>query len=96
MAITGTFRASGNMTTPLILTLVSSWVIQFPVAYIFAYHTDMGIQGVWYSFVINYVLTAIITIAIFHKGDWKKKKITEEENDSRDAYQEATLGERVQ
>lgn len=79
MALTGVFRASGNMIVTMVLALVSQWVLQFPIAYILSKHTSLGINGLWLAFPISNVLIAFITIALYVKGDWKNKKLTEEE-----------------
>ncbi|MCX6713405.1 MAG: MATE family efflux transporter, partial [Candidatus Vogelbacteria bacterium] len=79
MALTGVFRASGNMIVTMVLALISQWVFQFPIAYILSKHTSLGINGLWWAFPISNVLIALITMAWYVKGDWKNKKLTEEE-----------------
>ncbi len=79
VAINGVFRASGNMIASLLLTLVSQLVLQFPLAYILSKHTDLGINWIWYSFPITYILISLISLAWFASGNWKKTKITREQ-----------------
>ena len=79
IALTGVLRASGNMVMTMVLTLVSQWVIQFPLAYMLAKHTDLGVNGIWWAFPIANVLTVLITVAIYMKGDWKGKRLTDPE-----------------
>ncbi len=74
-ALTGVLRASGNMVITMMLTIVSQWVIQFPLAYILSKHTPLGLEGIWWAFPVTYVTVALITIAIIAKGDWKKKEL---------------------
>ena len=74
-ALTGVLRASGNMLIPMMLTLVSQWVIQFPLAYILSKHTGLGLNGIWWAFPVTYVIVVSLTLAIFLKGDWKKKRL---------------------
>lgn len=75
-AIIGAFRAAGNMVTTMVLTLISQWVLQIPLAYGFAYLWGRGLEGVWLAFPVTNILTTIITIAWFMRGTWKYKKIT--------------------
>ena len=49
-AFTGVLRASGNMVVTMVLTLVSQWVLQFPLAYVLSKHTALGMQGIWWAF----------------------------------------------
>lgn len=76
-SLTGVLRASGNMVVTMVLTLVSQWVLQFPLAYVFAEHTSMGARGIWWAFPISNVAIALITVAVYARGDWKRKRLTE-------------------
>jgi len=79
MSLSGVFRASGNMMIPLLFSIISFWVLQFPTAYILSKHTSLGILGLWWAFPISYVVTALISIVWFTKGSWKNKRLIGEE-----------------
>ncbi|MDB5237477.1 MAG: transporter [Parcubacteria group bacterium] len=81
LALTGVLRASGNMVVTMILTLVSQWVIQFPLAYVLSKHTALGVQGIWWAFPVTNVVIALITLGVYAKGDWKKKRLTDPEEE---------------
>ncbi len=85
-SMTGVLRASGNMMTTMMLTLVSQWVLQFPLAYVLSMHTSLHVLGIWWAFPISNVLIALVTIGIYSKGDWKRKRLIGPED---------ALGERV-
>jgi len=78
-ALTGVLRASGNMVMTMVLTLVSQWVLQFPLAYVLSKHTALGTQGIWWAFPITNVAISLITICVYARGDWKKKRLLDEE-----------------
>jgi putative MATE family efflux protein len=78
-ALTGVLRASGNMVVTMVLTLVSQWVLQFPLAYVLSKHTALDVQGIWWAFPITNVTIALITLGVYAKGDWKKKRLLGEE-----------------
>jgi putative MATE family efflux protein len=78
-ALTGVLRASGNMVMTMVLTLVSQWVLQFPLAYVLSKHTALGALGIWWAFPIANVVITLITICVYAKGDWKKKRLLDEE-----------------
>lgn len=78
LALTGVLKGSGNMVTSMILALVSQWVLQFPLAYILSHNGTMGITGIWWAFPVSNVIMALIAMAVFAKGDWKKKKLIRE------------------
>ena len=75
LCLIGVLRATGNTIIPMILALISQWVLQFPLAYVLSHYTSMGEKGIWLAFPISTVLTALITLLIYAKGDWKKKQI---------------------
>lgn len=77
--ITSVFRASGNMMLTLVLAILSGFVVQFPLAFILSHSMKMGVDGIWWSFLISTIIMVIIETLIYLKGDWKKRKITEEE-----------------
>ena len=78
-AFTGVLRASGNMVVTMVLTLVSQWVLLFPLAYVLSKHTTLGVLGVWWAFPAANVAISLVTICIYAKGDWKKKRLLDEE-----------------
>jgi Na+-driven multidrug efflux pump len=75
LALIGVLRASGNMVTAMTITLASQWVIQFPVAYILATHTKLGASGIWWAFPVNNVLTALIVLGVYARGNWKHTRL---------------------
>jgi putative MATE family efflux protein len=76
-SLTGVLRASGNMVSTMILTLVSQWVLQFPLAYVLAEHTALGERGIWWAFPVTNVLIVLATLGVYAKGDWKRKRLVE-------------------
>jgi putative MATE family efflux protein len=72
------FRASGNMLTAMVIALVSQWMIQFPVAYILSEHTVLRTDGLWWSFPVTNVLSALVALVWFARGDWQTGNLTGE------------------
>ncbi|TMP65664.1 MATE family efflux transporter, partial [Pseudoalteromonas sp. S1609] len=79
LCIVAAFRASGNMLNAMVIALLSQCVVQFPAAYILSNHTELGDQGIWYSFAITNITIALIAFAWFMRGSWKKTKLTKED-----------------
>jgi putative MATE family efflux protein len=92
-SMTGVLRASGNMVVTMMLTLVSQWVLQFPLAYLLSEHTTLRERGIWWAFPISYLLIALITVGVYAKGDWKKKRLTEPEDALQSRVSEEIIGE---
>jgi putative MATE family efflux protein len=91
-ALTGVLRASGNMVVTMVLTMVSQWVLQFPIAYVLSKHTGLGVQGIWWAFPATNVTIALITLGIYAKGDWKKKRLLDEDEVLINNVSDETLG----
>lgn len=88
LCIVAAFRASGNMTSAMVIALVSQWVIQFPLAYILSKHTSLQAQGIWWSFPITNVAVAIVSLGWFARGSWKTTRLTEDDTQTAMVTQE--------
>jgi Na+-driven multidrug efflux pump len=86
-------RASGNMVMTMVLTLVSQWMLQFPLAYVLSRHAGLGPRGIWWAFPVTYVLITLVTMGVYAKGDWKRKRLTEPEDELTDRVTEEIIAE---
>lgn len=80
LSIMSAFRASGNMTNSMILSLLTQWVFQFPLAYILSKHTYLAEKGIWWSFAVTNILVALVAVAWYARGSWKKTRIIEQDD----------------
>jgi putative MATE family efflux protein len=78
-ALAGVFRGAGTMVASMMITILSQWILQLPLAYFLAHHTSLGIAGLWWSMPIANVLTAFATVCLFARGNWRKKKLLSDE-----------------
>jgi MATE family, multidrug efflux pump len=76
--ITGTLRGAGNTTAALSQAIVTQWVMRFPLAYVMAYHTSLGIDGIWWAMSISNPLGALLTVVWFLGSDWKQTKLLDD------------------
>jgi len=76
--LNGAFIGSGNTFTSMALSIISLWLLRFPLSYFLSRHTGLKEVGIWIAFPATNVLTALITAAWFSRGTWKKRRITEE------------------
>jgi len=74
-ALMGVLRASGNTFAAMLITLVSQWALQFPLAYILSHHTALQADGLWWAFPASNVATCLIAGIWFARGDWKKGRL---------------------
>lgn len=78
MVLTGTMRGAGDTKSAMALTIVSQYVIQFPLAYLLAVTFDMGSVGIWWSFAGSNVLSTIVVVFWYMRGTWKRKKLLDD------------------
>jgi putative MATE family efflux protein len=74
LCLVGVLRATGNTVIPMILALISQWVLQFPLAYILSHYTSLAKRGIWWAVPTSVIITGLITLSIYAKGDWKKRQ----------------------
>ena len=74
-ALMGVLRATGEMIPAMVISLVSQWVLQIPLAFALSKYTALGIDGVWWSTPIANVATAIIAGIWFARGKWKTRRL---------------------
>ncbi|HEX4533522.1 MAG TPA: MATE family efflux transporter [Rhizomicrobium sp.] len=74
-ALMGVLRAAGEMIPAMIISLVSQWILQLPVAYALSKYTSLGIDGLWWSSPFANITTAAIAGIWFARGNWKTRRL---------------------
>ena len=75
MVMVQSFNGAGDTFTPTVVNLFGYWLFQIPVAYLLAFRTSLGPKGVFYAIPIAETAIAIVSVALFRQGRWKKKRI---------------------
>jgi len=76
-SVSGALRGAGNTLAAMMLTIIGAWVLQFPVAWYLSSHTALGFRGLWWSFVVANVLTALLAGLWFLRGSWRDKELAD-------------------
>ena len=95
LCIVAAFRASGNMLIAMVIALVSQWMLQFPLAYVLSKHTVLAAHGLWWSFPITNVASAVVSLCWFARGSWKETRLTEEDQQATKITDEAIIEEGI-
>ncbi len=74
-ALMGVLRASGNMFAAMVISLVSQWMLTFPLAFVLSHRAHLGAHGIWWAFPVANVVTAVVSAIWFSRGDWKKRRL---------------------
>lgn len=65
----------GDTMVTMIVTLLTMWVIQIPLAWFLPEHTSLGVYGVQWAISIALVFRALLFAIYFKSGRWKRKVI---------------------
>ena len=66
---------AGDTLLPMLVSLMSIWVLQIPLAFLLPRLTDLGVYGIRWAIVIGVIVGAISYTAYFWAGRWKRKKV---------------------
>lgn len=65
----------GDTIPPMIISIVSFWGIQIPLAYLLPHFTDLGVFGIRWGMVTGMILSSASLAVYFRTGRWQNKKI---------------------
>ncbi len=75
MVTTQAFNGAGDTWTPTWINFICSWLIQLPAAYVLAFMTDMGVDGIFAAIAVGQAAIAVAGVWMFHRGSWKTRTI---------------------
>ena len=61
--------------SPMIISIVTLWLIQLPLIYLLSRMMGLGANGIWIALIVSPLIQYIITTLRFRQGRWKLKKI---------------------
>jgi len=75
MIFGATMRASGTVLWPTIISVMTIWCVEVPVAYLLSHYSSLGIKGIWLGYPAAFIVGLVLQYA-YYRLAWKKKKIT--------------------
>ncbi len=75
MVLTQAFNGAGDTMTPTWLSLIAFWVIQIPLAWLFAIQFGWGPSGILYAVLTADVVFVILALILFLRGSWKQREV---------------------
>jgi putative MATE family efflux protein len=75
MVLESSFNGAGDTWTPTYLNLFIFWIFEIPLAYLLAYHFELGPNGVFWAITIAFSVLAIVSALLFRRGKWKEKVV---------------------
>lgn len=74
-AVNACFLGSGHNVPSMIIELSRLWGMRIPLVYVFGFIIGWNATGVWFGMALSNILGAVVALALFETGIWKKKVI---------------------
>ncbi len=65
----------GDTMPPMLISVIGMWVVQIPLAFFLSRVTTLGVYGIRWAIVINFVVGAVAYMTYFRLGRWKRKRV---------------------
>ncbi|HOU30339.1 MAG TPA: MATE family efflux transporter [Bacteroidales bacterium] len=69
----GVMRGAGDSFMPMVITLLSQWIIRIPFAWIMS--GILGVTGIWWSIPASWLVGFSLSYFYYKTGRWKKKRV---------------------
>ena len=73
--LSGVVRATGAVLVPLVILIVSVWVVRLPFAYLLM--PRLGADALWWSFPVGSMLSLVLTSLYYRFGRWRAARMIE-------------------
>ncbi|MEZ4210198.1 MAG: MATE family efflux transporter [Patescibacteria group bacterium] len=94
MVVLGALRGAGDMSSSLVIGLIDLFVFKLLLIFILTRYLGFAEDGIWWSFAIANVGSAIVASIWFGLGKWKKVKIIDHDTEAQvDIIEEAIMDE---
>jgi len=68
-------QGAGDTISPLVMTAFSRLPLLLGLLYALPRYTDLGINGLWYGFLISGIAEGLLKLIWFQRGKWKTQKV---------------------
>jgi len=76
--INGVLRGAGDTFFPMIITILSLWVIRIPASYLLS--LKIGTLGIWWGIPVAWAFGVIASYIYYKTGRWKLKAVVKHDN----------------
>lgn len=72
MVVTQAFNGAGDSRTPTLINLFCYWFWEIPLAWLLAKPLGLGPTGVFVAVLVGFSTMAVVSVALFRRGTWKR------------------------
>lgn len=69
----GALRGAGDTFSPMVVALVGTFIFRLPLVYVLGLKSGLGLAGIWYGTLLDWILRSVVIYVIYRTGKWKKK-----------------------
>jgi putative MATE family efflux protein len=69
----GALRGAGDTLSPMMVSLVGTFALRLPLVYLLGHTAGLGLPGIWYGTLLDWIGRAILIYLIYRTGRWRKK-----------------------
>jgi len=80
----GASRGAGDTLSPMLVAAIGTFVFRLPLVYLLGIYFGLGLEGIWYGTLMDWIGRAILMWLIFRSGRWEGKAFIEEEEKAED------------
>jgi putative MATE family efflux protein len=66
---------AGDTLSPMVINLISLWLVQVPLAYLLSRPVGLGADGIWIALALGWIVQLALMGLRFRQGRWKLKQI---------------------
>ncbi|MDH7577082.1 MAG: MATE family efflux transporter [Bacillota bacterium] len=75
MVLAGALRGAGDTRTPMLISVLSTWLFRLPLFYLSIYVFSFGLPAIWLITVFDWLLRAFLIAAQFRRGRWQQIRL---------------------
>jgi Na+-driven multidrug efflux pump len=69
----GASRGAGDTVSPMLVSAIGTFAFRLPLVYLLGIHFGLGLEGIWYGTLMDWIGRAALMWLIFRSGRWKGK-----------------------
>lgn len=70
-----TLRAANDATYTMIVSTFSMWTFRFALSYVFALYLHMGVIGVWWAMIVDWIFRSICFMIRYKSNKWMNRTL---------------------
>jgi Na+-driven multidrug efflux pump len=78
MVMSGALAGAGNTIAAMSLSILSFWILRFPVAWVLAVPGELGPDGIFWSFPISNIMAGVVAVGWFLRGTWIRRVVDDD------------------